>query len=100
MYIGRQVNNTFLLFFMKVEFSRQTFEKYSDMKFHENPFSGSQNVPCGRTDVKLIVAFRNFANAFKPNCNIFYCIIHEGLGINTKGPKTCALLNAVGAQIL
>jgi len=34
---------------MKLEFSRQTFEKYSDTKFHANPFRGSL-VSCGRTD--------------------------------------------------
>jgi hypothetical protein len=40
------------------------------MKFPENPSIGSRVVPCGRTDgrtdmTKLIVAFRNFANAPK-----------------------------------
>jgi len=35
---------------MKLEFSRQFFEKYSNIKFHENPSSGSRVVPCGRTD--------------------------------------------------
>ena len=35
---------------MKLEFSRQIFEEYSDIKFHENPFSASRVVPCGRTD--------------------------------------------------
>jgi len=35
---------------MKVEFSRHTFEKYSDTKFHKTPFIGSQIVQCGRTD--------------------------------------------------
>jgi len=58
----------------KLEFYRQIFEKPSYDKFHENPFSGSQVVPPGRTDerkdrrtdmTKLIVAFRNFANAPK-----------------------------------
>jgi len=34
---------------MKIEFSRQIFEKYSIRKFHENPFIGSQ-LPCGQTD--------------------------------------------------
>jgi len=34
---------------MKLEFSWQIFEKFSNMKFHENPFSGSRVVPCGRT---------------------------------------------------
>jgi hypothetical protein len=35
---------------MKLEFCRQIFEKYSDMKFHENPSSGSRVFRCGRTD--------------------------------------------------
>jgi hypothetical protein len=34
---------------MKLECSRQIFKKYSNFKFHENPFSGSRVVPCGRT---------------------------------------------------
>ena len=47
-----------------------TFEKYSNIKFHENPSSGSRLVPWGRTErqterqtdrTKLLVAFRNFA---------------------------------------
>jgi len=49
---------------MKLESSRQIFEKYLNIKFHENPSSGSQVAPCGRTDItKLTVTFRNFANA-------------------------------------
>jgi hypothetical protein len=53
---------------MKSEFSGQVFEKYSHIKFHENPSSGSQVIPCGRMDrrtdmMMLTVAFRNFANA-------------------------------------
>jgi hypothetical protein len=36
---------------MKLEFSRQIFEKYSNIKFYENPFSGSGVVPCGQTDI-------------------------------------------------
>jgi len=35
---------------MKLEFSRQSIEKSSDIKFHENPSIGSRAVPCGRTD--------------------------------------------------
>ena len=56
---------------MKIEFSRQNLEKSSDIKFHENPSSGSQAVSCGQTDggridrTKLIVAFRNVPNAPK-----------------------------------
>jgi len=49
---------------IKLEFSRKIFEKYSNIKFHENPFSGSRVVPYGRTHMtKLTAAFHNFANA-------------------------------------
>jgi len=55
---------------MELEFSRQFFEKCSNIKFHENPSIESRVVPCvlteGRTDMtKLIVVFRNFSNAPK-----------------------------------
>jgi len=35
---------------MKLEFSGHIFDKYSNMKFHENPLSGSRVVPCRQTD--------------------------------------------------
>jgi len=35
---------------MKIEFSRQSFEKFSKVKFHENLSSGSRVVPCGKKD--------------------------------------------------
>jgi len=35
---------------MKLSFSRQILEKYSGIKFNENPSSGSRTVPCRRTD--------------------------------------------------
>jgi hypothetical protein len=72
--------------FMKLEFSQQVFEKYSNLKFPVNPFNGSRFVHVkGRsekradrqrdrqlqrwTDLKkLLVAFRNFVNA--PNKDI------------------------------
>jgi len=46
---------------MKLEFSRQSFEKSSNIKFHENPSGESGVVPRGwtdgRTDItKLTVA--------------------------------------------
>jgi hypothetical protein len=54
---------------MKLEFSRHILEKYTYIKFHENPVSGSQVFPCGltdrRIDMKLIVGFRSFANVSK-----------------------------------
>jgi hypothetical protein len=60
---------------MKLEFSRQIFEKSSNIKFHENPSSESRVVQClwtdGRTDItKLVVAFRNFVKAPKKE-NVF-----------------------------
>ena len=57
---------------MKLKLSPQIFEKYSDIKFHKNPSSGSRIGPCGPTNIradgdtdmtKLPVAFLNFAKA-------------------------------------
>jgi hypothetical protein len=51
---------------MKFEFYPQTFEKYWNIKFHENPSSESWVVPCRQTDdMTLTDAFRNFANSPK-----------------------------------
>jgi len=54
---------------MKTEFSRPIFEN-TDIRFHENPSSGSRVVPCGHTHgqvdtTKLTVAFCSFAS--EPN---------------------------------
>jgi len=44
---------------MKLEFSGQIFEKFSNVKFRENPSSESGVLPCGQTDTtKLIVAYK------------------------------------------
>jgi hypothetical protein len=57
---------------MELKISQQILENYTDIKFHENPSSGSRIVPWGRTDgwidrqtdiKQLIVAFSNFATA-------------------------------------
>jgi hypothetical protein len=49
---------------MKLEIPLQILGKYTNIKFNGNPSSWSQVFPCGRTDIrKLIVTFRNFANA-------------------------------------
>jgi hypothetical protein len=56
---------------MKREFFGRIFEKYSSIKFHENPSTGSRVVPRGQAQrgtadiTKLIFAFRNSANAPK-----------------------------------
>ena len=63
MYIGRHVSTRYSCqILMKLEFSGQVFEKYLNIKFHENPSSGSRVVPCGQTDrgsdMKLTVAVK------------------------------------------
>jgi hypothetical protein len=40
---------------MKLEFSRHIFDKYSNIKFHENPSSRSRIVPCGRTNRQTVM---------------------------------------------
>jgi len=50
---------------IKLHLSRQIFEKYKIIKFHENPSRGSPVVPRWRTDrraniTKLIVVFLQF----------------------------------------
>ena len=66
---------------MKLGFSGQIFEKYLDIKFHDSPFSRNR-VTCGQTYMmKLIVVFRNFANA------------HEGVA-------TCTFPNTDGEGII
>jgi hypothetical protein len=37
-----------VIFLIKLEFSRQIFEKSSNIECHENPSSGSRVIPCGR----------------------------------------------------
>ena len=55
---------------MKLEFYRQNFEKYTNIKFHENQYSGKRVFLCVPTErqtdmTSLVVAFGNFANAPK-----------------------------------
>ena len=61
---------------MKLEFSRQIFKKYSNIKFNENPTSKSRGVPCRRMDgqadmTKVTVAFHNFPRAPKNSTGIW-----------------------------
>jgi len=51
MHIGLHVKYPlFLLDFNETGLSGHIFEKYSNIKFHENLFSESQVVPCGWID--------------------------------------------------
>jgi len=75
MYIGLRVK--YLLFlsdFKETWIFSTVFRKRSNIKFHENPSIGRRVVLCvetdGQTDMaKLILAFRNFANA--PKMGVF-----------------------------
>jgi hypothetical protein len=75
MYLGFHVI-TFYAYsiVMKLEFSRQIFEKYLNIKFYAYPVEAELFHADERTDIqtymKLIVAFRNFANAPKKACAI------------------------------
>ena len=56
---------------VKLQFCRQVFEKYSNIKFDKNPSSGSRVDPGGRKDGrtdrydKANSRFRNFVNTSK-----------------------------------
>ena len=53
---------------MKLEVSRYGFEKYSNIKFHENLSNGIRVRADGGIEdymTKFVVAFRSFANAIK-----------------------------------
>jgi len=49
MYIG-QVPVILVRFLTKLDLSTDFQKKYSNIKFHENPSSGSRVMPCGRVD--------------------------------------------------
>jgi hypothetical protein len=58
---------------MKLELFRHIFEKYSNNKFRENPFSESR-VPCGRTDRETDrqANMTKLNNSFLPFCERAY----------------------------
>jgi len=77
------VRSLILSHLYKQEISRQLFEKYSCVRFHEKLSSGSRVVACGQTDMtKLKVAFRNFAIAPK-NQNRWSAV----RGLNPEAPR-------------
>jgi hypothetical protein len=61
MYTGLHVNVPVILVELKkLNYLYRFWEKYSNIKFHENLSSGSRVFPCGRTDRR---DEDNFANA-------------------------------------
>jgi len=64
MYIGIHAHYSSRIL-LRLEFSRQIFEKYYNAKFHENSSSESRVLPFGQTEIHdETVTFRNFANAY------------------------------------
>jgi hypothetical protein len=65
MYSGPTSSNLYSRpILIKFDFFNRFSENPKNIKSHENPSSGSQAVPCGRTDRhdEPKVAFRNFAS--------------------------------------
>jgi hypothetical protein len=78
---------------MKLEFSPDKYSKNTYIKFNENPSSGTRVVTWGQTNgrpdvTKLIVVFRNFANA--PQNWALAHLQHE-LGISTSSTRSTVL---------
>jgi len=71
MYIGRHVNTRYSCqILIKLECSRQIFEKFPSIEFHKNPFSGSRIIRSEQTNrltdmAKLTVACSHFAKTLK-----------------------------------
>ena len=64
---------------MKLEFSGQVFEKFSDIKFHENASSENLVVPCGQTDGRtdMTKLFAIFSNSAKSRCFSFIVLVKK-----------------------
>jgi hypothetical protein len=80
---------------IKFEYSDRVSKKYLNMKFHENPPTGSRVVPCGSTKTctditKPIVAFQNFENALKKG-NCAACVKKAESIFDAKICETCFL---------
>jgi len=57
---------------IQLEFSRQIFEKSSNIRFNKNPPSGSRVVPCGRTDITEAKSLTK-ATVIQSNTTYYYC---------------------------
>jgi hypothetical protein len=78
---------------MKVEFSWQIFEKFSNFELYENPHTGSRVVPCGQMDgqtamKKLVVTYHIFVNMPKCLLDVMVSGLVEGY---THFRATCCL---------
>ena len=83
----------------KLEFSRQMFEKSSNIKCHQNPSSGNRVVSCGRTDRhdEANSCFsRNFANASKKTPNYELCCTEKWVSLVYTAPP--ALFGGLGVE--
>ena len=75
-----QSTGYFCQILMKLEFSRQIFDKYSSIEFHENPSIGSGVVSCGRTDRhdEAVSHFPRFCErAYKECIPAFQAVLHQ-----------------------
>jgi len=79
------------------------FFKSMNIKFHENPFRRSRVVPCGgkdwqtdrQTDItKIIINFRNYANAPRNNGQKYNCADLNPLAY-TDVPETAGLARSI-----
>ena len=76
-----QGTHYFCYILMRLEFSRQTSDKFSDIIFHENPFSESRVVQCGRTDRhasrhdEANRRFSQFCESSYKHFNLFACVL-------------------------
>jgi hypothetical protein len=67
-----------VMFQWNLKFARLIFEKSSNIKFHENPSTGS-GVVAWYVQTRLIVDFRNFVNAPKISCLYMYSLFENKL---------------------
>jgi hypothetical protein len=97
MYIVLHVNYSFSCqILMKLEFSTHIFGKYSNMKFYENPFSGSRIFLCGQTDRHndtysrfSQICERTRENSFLPHIEQAASVSHEPNLLMFLGETVC-----------
>jgi hypothetical protein len=73
---------------MKLDFFRRIFEKFSNIKFHENPFSGSRIVPWRRKDGQTN-GYDEAYSRFSHLCERAWICIMMLLSYGTVSPTYC-----------